>query len=56
MILKLIEDKKMFPDRYFINDKGLLHKAVKEDYKLLYALVVPRPLSKYIFHQMHELL
>ena len=39
--LKLINDKKVPSDKYFIVDNGLLHKVVREDDKLFHALVVP---------------
>ena len=43
-------------DKYFINDKGLLHKVMKGDDKLFHALLVPIILSKYILHEVHDAL
>ena len=53
MIL-LINDKKVPLHKYFISDNGLLHKVVREDDKLFYALVVPLAFSKYILHQVYD--
>ena len=39
--------------KYFISDNGLLHKVVREDDKPFHALMVLKPLSKYILHQKH---
>ena len=36
--------------------KGLLHKFVREDDKLIYAPVVAITLSKYILYQEHDIL
>ena len=46
-IVKLINEWEMSsPHQYFINDKKLLHKAVREDDKSLNALIVPQALTK----------
>ena len=55
-ILKLINDKEVFSDKYFVSDNGLLHKVLRENDKLFHALVVSINLSKYILHQMHDAL
>ena len=37
-ILKLVNDKRIPPsDKYFISEKGFLHKVVREDDKLFHA-------------------
>ena len=46
----------MHMDKYFINNKGLLHKYVKGDDKLFDVLVAPITLCKYILHQAHNAL
>ena len=46
----------MSSDRHFLNDEGPLHKVVKEDDKLFHVPVVPKSLSKYILHQVHNVL
>ena len=55
-ILKLINDKKISSGKHFISDNVLLHKVVKEDDKLLHALVGPVVFSKYVLHQAHDAL
>ena len=55
-MLKLINDKKVPSDKYFISDNGLLHNVVGEDGKLFHVLMVPRLCSKYILHQMLDAL
>ena len=39
-MLKLINDKKVASDKYFIGDNGPLQKVVREDDKPFHALVV----------------
>ena len=41
IMLKLIDEKKVSPERYFINDEQFLHRIVKENDKISHALVVP---------------
>ena len=53
-MLKLINNKTVPLDKYFISDNGLLHKVVREADKLFHALVVPVTFSKYILHQVHN--
>ena len=49
-MLKLINDNRVPLDNYFVSDKRLLHKGVREDDKLFHVLVLPVALSKCIMH------
>ena len=55
-VLKLIDDKKVYLDRYIIHDEKLLHQIMRDDDKIFHMLVVPQTLSKYILHQAHNML
>ena len=55
-MLKLTNDEKVPSDKYFISDKGLLHKVVREDDKLFHMSMVPITFSKYILHQAPDTL
>ena len=57
ILVKLMNEKNLSqPQRYFVSNKELLHKVMKEDNKSFHALLVPWALIKYILHQMHDTL
>ena len=43
-------------DKYFINDKGLLHKSVRGNDEVFHVLVVTTTPSECILHQVHDVL
>ena len=55
-MLKLINDREVLSDKYFISNNGPLHKIVRGDDILFQALLVPVFFSKFILHQVHDAL
>ena len=55
-MLRLINDKKVFSDKHFISDNGLLQKIVKENDKLCHTLEEPILFSECELHEAHDAL
>ena len=55
-ILKLINEKKMSPERYFVYDEKALHKILREHNKVFHTPGVPQAPSKYVLHWVHNAL
>ena len=56
IMLKIINSHSMLSYKYFISDTGVLHRVVIGDDKLFHTLQVHISFSKYVLHQVHDVL
>ena len=55
-MVKLIKDKKVSSDKYFMSKHGFKHKVVREDDNLFHALAAPNVFNKYVLHQANDVI